>query len=356
MPTKTTGRTRIGSRSIRSCSAVTARRRNSGSGAGCCVAARGPGRQRTARPWLWLRGGVDLFCEARGARHRYRYFRGGNPREPRQRAAYHRLDVRAPEMRADQTVSTPPASNRIPRAWIASHSASTRAFVRSRVCCGRAASGSSSSPWRLPAVAAHQSVADETAALPGRLQPRDRLRAQPSPGTRSNAPPVTSVTLYPYHLLYRAKRFLPERALSPSGALMRGCSIRLPALRRYAREQSSLRSASPRPFVPLAATYSEPGAAPSVSLREFGVIYFGNDWFAENRAEQSSCRRAPGAADPRSVYRHPRTPRPKSEPTRCSETLRKLLSAVRRPRQVGERLWHLGHRRFLSGGFGPSAA
>ena len=93
--------------------------------------------------------------------------------------------------------------------------------------------------------------------------------------------------------------------------------------------------------------------AESVSLGQFAIIYFGNDWFAENRtsshhiAEQLAKRTrvlyvdAPGLRPPKANARDLR------------KICRKLLSLGRRPRCVGDRLWQISvpqipFRRFAS--------
>jgi glycosyltransferase involved in cell wall biosynthesis len=79
--------------------------------------------------------------------------------------------------------------------------------------------------------------------------------------------------------------------------------------------------------------------ARQVSLEEFGIIYFGNDWFAENRtsshhvAEQLSDRTrvlyvdSPGLRAPRADGRD------------LKKLCRKVWAAMRRPQQVADRLW-----------------
>jgi glycosyltransferase involved in cell wall biosynthesis len=79
----------------------------------------------------------------------------------------------------------------------------------------------------------------------------------------------------------------------------------------------------------------------SVSLRDFGVIYFGNDWFAENRtsshhvAERLSRRTRVLYVD------SPGLRAPKANARDLRKLCRKLLSIARRPQGVGDRLWHM---------------
>jgi glycosyltransferase involved in cell wall biosynthesis len=79
----------------------------------------------------------------------------------------------------------------------------------------------------------------------------------------------------------------------------------------------------------------------SVSLRDFGVIYFGNDWFAENRtsshhvAERLSRRTRVLYVD------SPGLRAPKANARDLRKLCRKLLSVARPPQGVGDRLWHM---------------
>ena len=79
--------------------------------------------------------------------------------------------------------------------------------------------------------------------------------------------------------------------------------------------------------------------AQPASLEEFGIIYFGNDWFAENRtsshhvAERLSKRTrvlyvdSPGLRSPRADSRD------------LKKLGRKVWAAIRRPQHVADRLW-----------------
>jgi glycosyltransferase involved in cell wall biosynthesis len=79
----------------------------------------------------------------------------------------------------------------------------------------------------------------------------------------------------------------------------------------------------------------------SVSIGEFGVIYFGNDWSAENRT--SSHHIAEGLATRTRVLYvdSPGLRAPKANARDLRKLCRKLLSAARRPRRVGDRLWQM---------------
>ena len=78
----------------------------------------------------------------------------------------------------------------------------------------------------------------------------------------------------------------------------------------------------------------------SVPLGQFAVIYFGNDWFAENRT--SSHHIAEGLAKRTSVLYvdSPGLRAPKASARDFRKVCRKLLSAVQRPKQIGARMWH----------------
>src|SRR5262245_52831216 len=79
----------------------------------------------------------------------------------------------------------------------------------------------------------------------------------------------------------------------------------------------------------------------SVSLGQFDVIYFGNDWSAENRT--SSHHVAAGlAARTRVLYiGSPGLRRPKANGRDLRKLCRTLLSVVRHPRVVGDRMWQM---------------
>ena len=91
----------------------------------------------------------------------------------------------------------------------------------------------------------------------------------------------------------------------------------------------------------ISATSAEPRARRSVPLGEFGVIYFGNDWFAENR---TSSRHVAEHLAQRTTVLYIDVPglrAPKANRRDVLKLCRKLLSALRRPTRIGERLWHL---------------
>ena len=104
---------------------------------------------------------------------------------------------------------------------------------------------------------------------------------------------------------------------------------------------------SPRTAAAETAAHNAPEAArfaaarERTSLSDFGIVYFGNDWFAENRtsshhvAEQLARRTrvlyvdCPGLRAPKATGRDLRKLR------------RKLLMAAAKPRQVADQMWHI---------------
>lgn len=79
----------------------------------------------------------------------------------------------------------------------------------------------------------------------------------------------------------------------------------------------------------------------SVSLGHFGIIYFGNDWFAENRT--SSHHVAERLAERTRVLYvdSPGLRAPKASGRDVRKIGRTLLSAARRPRCLGHQLWQM---------------
>ncbi len=81
--------------------------------------------------------------------------------------------------------------------------------------------------------------------------------------------------------------------------------------------------------------------AQSTSLSQFAIIYFGNDWTAENRT--SSHHVAEHLAKRTSVLYvdSPGLRAPKANGRDLKKICRKLLSVTRRPQRVGEHFWHI---------------
>ena len=80
---------------------------------------------------------------------------------------------------------------------------------------------------------------------------------------------------------------------------------------------------------------------PSVSLRDFDIIYFGNDWCAENRT--SSHHVAERLAERTRVLYvdSPGLRVPKASGRDLRKLCRKLLTAARPPQRVGGRMWQM---------------
>ena len=90
---------------------------------------------------------------------------------------------------------------------------------------------------------------------------------------------------------------------------------------------------------PIAARFAE--AQERASLRDFDVVYFGNDWFAENRTSSHHVA-AQLARRTRVLYVDcPGLRAPKATGRDLRKLQRKLLMAASKPRQVAERMWHI---------------
>ena len=82
-------------------------------------------------------------------------------------------------------------------------------------------------------------------------------------------------------------------------------------------------------------------SARSLSIGDFGIVYFGNDWFAENRtsshhvAERLAQRTAVLYVD------SPGLRAPKANARDLRKLCRKLLALARPPQRVGGRLWRI---------------
>ena len=80
---------------------------------------------------------------------------------------------------------------------------------------------------------------------------------------------------------------------------------------------------------------------PRVSLSDFDIVYFGNDWFAENRTSSHHVA-ARLAKRTRVLYvDSPGLRAPKATGRDLRKLRRKLLTAAAKPRQVAERMWHI---------------
>lgn len=83
------------------------------------------------------------------------------------------------------------------------------------------------------------------------------------------------------------------------------------------------------------------GIERSVSLSDFGVIYFGNDWLAENRTSSHHIAERLAHRTRVLYVDAPGLRAPKANARDLRKLCRRLLSATRPPQQVGERLWQM---------------
>jgi glycosyltransferase involved in cell wall biosynthesis len=77
------------------------------------------------------------------------------------------------------------------------------------------------------------------------------------------------------------------------------------------------------------------------SIGQFGIIYFGNDWFAENRTSSHHVAERLSARTRVLYVDSPGLRAPKANGRDLKKLCRKLLMALRRPRAVGDRLWQM---------------
>jgi glycosyltransferase involved in cell wall biosynthesis len=78
-----------------------------------------------------------------------------------------------------------------------------------------------------------------------------------------------------------------------------------------------------------------------ISIGQFGIIYFGNDWFAENRTSSHHVAERLSARTRVLYIDAPGLRAPKANGRDVKKLGRKLLTAFRRPRAVGDRLWQM---------------
>src|SRR3546814_6504748 len=76
------------------------------------------------------------------------------------------------------------------------------------------------------------------------------------------------------------------------------------------------------------------------ALAGFGVVYFGNDWFAENRTSSHHVAARIARIAPLLYVDSPGMRRPDGSRRDLKRGLRKLLAAFRRPIHVEGNLWH----------------
>jgi glycosyltransferase involved in cell wall biosynthesis len=83
------------------------------------------------------------------------------------------------------------------------------------------------------------------------------------------------------------------------------------------------------------------GARERISLSDFGIVYFGNDWFAENRTSSHHVA-ARLARRTRVLYvDSPGLRAPKATGRDFRKLQRKLLMVASKPRQVADQMWHI---------------
>jgi glycosyltransferase involved in cell wall biosynthesis len=77
------------------------------------------------------------------------------------------------------------------------------------------------------------------------------------------------------------------------------------------------------------------------SLGDFGVVYFGNDWFAENRTSSHHIAERLAQRTRVLYVDSPGLRAPKASGRDMRKLVRKMVQAFERPRQVGPKLWHV---------------
>jgi len=76
------------------------------------------------------------------------------------------------------------------------------------------------------------------------------------------------------------------------------------------------------------------------ALGDYAVVYFGNDWFAENRTSSHHIARRLGQRMPLLYVDSPGLRAPAASARDLGRLVRKLREAVRGPRRLGEQMWH----------------
>jgi glycosyltransferase involved in cell wall biosynthesis len=82
-------------------------------------------------------------------------------------------------------------------------------------------------------------------------------------------------------------------------------------------------------------------ASHSVSLQQYDIVYFGNDWFAENRTSSHHVADRLAARTRVLYVDSPGLRAPKASGRDVRKLIRKILQAARKPRPVGSRMWHI---------------
>jgi hypothetical protein len=81
-------------------------------------------------------------------------------------------------------------------------------------------------------------------------------------------------------------------------------------------------------------------AAPPAALRDHGIVYFGNDWYAENRTSSHHVATRLSRRMPVLYVDSPGMRAPNASGRDLKRAVRKLLAAFRRPTRVADGLWH----------------
>ncbi len=82
---------------------------------------------------------------------------------------------------------------------------------------------------------------------------------------------------------------------------------------------------------------NERGAAP---LADYGIVYFGNDWYAENRTSSHHVATRLAQRLPVLYVDSPGMRAPNASGRDLKRAVRKLLAAFRRPTRIADGLWH----------------
>jgi glycosyltransferase involved in cell wall biosynthesis len=77
------------------------------------------------------------------------------------------------------------------------------------------------------------------------------------------------------------------------------------------------------------------------AARNFPIVYFGNDWFAENRTSSHHIARRLGEKYPLLYVESPGFRSPKANARDLRKLWRKLWKATNLPRPIGPRMWHM---------------
>jgi glycosyltransferase involved in cell wall biosynthesis len=80
--------------------------------------------------------------------------------------------------------------------------------------------------------------------------------------------------------------------------------------------------------------------ADSGALTGLSIVYFGNDWFAENRTSSHHIARRLAQRFPVLYVESPGLRAPKANTRDLRKIRQKLVAAAQPPRQIGERMWH----------------